>query len=407
MPLRHLLQLAASIFVISSATPSPLAPTINTSTRAQLIDTLFGLGKGVLPSEKVPAEVISVEGPSAKGCYCAYFGECDVSSCQWGNNMTKIIWNIRTKVNDTFTLDLNSTIIYTLNTSGAAPQIHDGAGVSPEIPGGGWFGNESNSGGEALYPQGIGDTLVLFHHGHSRPCDYAPPLWLDQAQDWLNQLGYDVMSLSMPLHQLNYHKESLCDHKWFEQFEKQGVKTIGRYFLEPVVRTINYATETLGYKRIIMMGLSGGGWTTTLMSAIDTRIQLSIPVAGSIPCSFPHTSWDYEQYCTNDWAQVCDYECLYALAGLEPSRYSVQIIHEKDPCCFHGYGRHDGIREYNARVQQHIQGHFETVPTVGNVHQVNVRDKAVAAALIDRLRTHGELTTADFESMPYNTLKQW
>lgn len=52
-----------------------------------------------------------------------------------------------------------------------------------------------------------------------------------------------------------------------------------RFFIEPVVLTINYAL-TLGYKRIIMSGLSGGGWTTTVAAAIDPRIQLSMPGAG-------------------------------------------------------------------------------------------------------------------------------
>jgi hypothetical protein len=32
-----------------------------------------------------------------------------------------------------------------------------------------------------------------------------------------------------------------------------------------------------------MIGLSGGGWTTAMVAAIDTRITLSIPVAGCAP----------------------------------------------------------------------------------------------------------------------------
>ena len=59
-----------------------------------------------------------------------------------------------------------------------------------------------------------------------------------------------------------------------------------RFFLEPIVLTINYATQVLGYKQIVMMGLSGGGWSTTIAAAIDPRIQLSMPTAGSIPCDF-------------------------------------------------------------------------------------------------------------------------
>ena len=36
-------------------------------------------------------------------------------------------------------------------------------------------------------------------------------------------------------------------------------------------------------EKFVMLGLSGGGWSTTLASAVDPRIQLSFPTAGSIP----------------------------------------------------------------------------------------------------------------------------
>ena len=106
------------------------------------------------------------------------------------------------------------------------------------------------------------------------------------------------------------------------------------------------------------------------------------------------------------YVEVCDYECMYALAALEAHRSSVQIIHEFDPCCFHGHGRHGRILEFNARVQAQVAGHFETCPTVGNVHEVNPRDKVVAGMLIDKLRTSGRLQPADF-ALPFNTLRQW
>ena len=41
--------------------------------------------------------------------------------------------------------------------------------------------------------------------------------------------------------------------------------------------------KALGYKHIVMAGLSGGGWTTTISAAIDPRITLSMPIAGSMP----------------------------------------------------------------------------------------------------------------------------
>ena len=100
-----------------------------------------------------------------------------------------------------------------------------------------------------------------------------------------------------------------CDHAWFESWELAGVPVF-RFFVEPVIRAVNYATQVLGYKRVVMMGLSGGGWTTTLAAALDPRIALSTPVAGSVPCDFAHTSWDFEQSCNNSWARVANYTSL-------------------------------------------------------------------------------------------------
>ena len=73
------------------------------------------------------------------------------------------------------------------------------------------------------------------------------------------------------------------DHWWFLQWELQGDTPL-RYFLEPVVLTANYA-ESLGYEEINMAGLSGGGWSTTVASAVDKSIKGSFPIAGSVPCA--------------------------------------------------------------------------------------------------------------------------
>jgi hypothetical protein len=41
--------------------------------------------------------------------------------------------------------------------------------------------------------------------------------------------------------------------------------------------------ETTPGGSVDMIGLSGGGWTTAMMAAIDQRIELSVPVAGTAP----------------------------------------------------------------------------------------------------------------------------
>ena len=73
-----------------------------------------------------------------------------------------------------------------------------------------------------------------------------------------------------------------------------GERTI-RFFVEPVVLTINYAIGVLGYSSVLMMGKSGGGWTTTLAAALDPRIGASFAVAGSLPLRFQPRQWDFEQ----------------------------------------------------------------------------------------------------------------
>merc|ERR1719253_2404827 len=70
-------------------------------------------------------------------------------------------------------------------------------------------------------------------------------------------------------------------HDWFKQWEAKGDYTM-RFFIEPVALVAAYA-KSLGYKHIVMVGLSGGGWTTTVASAVVADIELSVPIAGSIP----------------------------------------------------------------------------------------------------------------------------
>ena len=132
-----------------------------------------------------------------------------------------------------------------------------------------------------------------------------------------------------------------------------------------------------------------------------------MPVAGSLPCDFEHTSWDYEQLCNHTWAMSANYTSLYVLAALEKNRAQVQVLHEKDSCCFHACGRHDRIRGYNSYVRSQVEGRFVTAATVGNAHEMNSRDKTILALLLDKLRIAGALTAADVDELPFNTMREW
>ena len=227
---------------------------------------------------------------------------------------------------------------------------------------------------------------------------------------FLHAHGHDVFIVSMPLKGVNKGPGSNAtyaqdDHWWFLPIERAGEPAL-RYFLEPAIATINYARR-LGYEEVHMAGLSGGGWTTTVVAALDARVASSFPIAGSIPCAMrdpEKQTWpvgndkeDFEQNCAPDPSieapdhpgrklyRECNYTCMYLLAGLESTRYQVQILHERDDCCYATVGRHDQMLAYESNVRAELgaraeHGYFTTTASNHTHHEVAPVDKAIWAA---------------------------
>jgi hypothetical protein len=304
---------------------------------------------------------------------------------------------VRRRTTEIETVQLNATVWHTLNTSAVAPGNYPP--LHPGMP------------SQREAPKHYQKTLLLYHNGHETST--CSPNY-DGVIDYFNEIGYDTMEFNMPLIGCNMHPGVPHGHQWFQQWEARGVHTM-RYFIEPVVLAINYA-ETLGYTHFVMLGLSGGGWSTTLAAAIDPRIQLSFPTAGSVPFELktgPYAgsdTGDYEQLVSRPIYSICDYTCMYVLAALEASRAQLQLLHEWDPCCFRGQGRHPQIRAYNSHVQTMLlcaQGGFmATAVTAGDFHEVNVRDKVNVAFFIEALRRGGHVKQSVFANVPFNLLAQ-
>ncbi|MBC8354391.1 MAG: hypothetical protein H8E66_20540 [Planctomycetes bacterium] len=87
-------------------------------------------------------------------------------------------------------------------------------------------------------------------------------------------------------------------------------------------------------KRTAVTGLSGGGWQTIMLSSLDTRVQLAVPVAGhsAIEQRLEHVGsiGDLEQI-PNDLAKTAGYVHLTALMTPRPM---LMIYNTKDNCCF-------------------------------------------------------------------------
>src|SRR5207245_717916 len=119
------------------------------------------------------------------------------------------------------------------------------------------------------------------------------------------------------------------------------------------------------YRTFHITGLSGGGWTTTIYSAIDPAIHCSFPVAGTIPLYLRTggSVGDREQF-EPSFYRLAGYPDLYILGAEGRDRKQVQILVRRDDCCFGeaqhdpksaGSGYEDAMRAYEKRVQSALK----------------------------------------------------
>lgn len=125
------------------------------------------------------------------------------------------------------------------------------------------------------------------------------------------------------------------DHFFAAHLELAGLNAAGLFYLS-LRKTLDYLTQRpeIDASRIGMTGLSGGGWQTIILSSLDERIAVSIPVAGysSVVSRIERSSdiGDIEQNPT-DFYHGQDYTFLSALLAPRPA---LLIDNAEDTCCF-------------------------------------------------------------------------
>ena len=181
------------------------------------------------------------------------------------------------------------------------------------------------------------NRLVVVHQGHNctlNDSSVAGNLDMGTARtiNLLLSQGYGVLGVYMP-HQMPDDCWAGSHDCMFDDFTGTGSPL--KYFLEPTAISLNYLKREYLYKEISMLGLSGGGWTTTVYAAIDPTIRFSIPVAGSIPLYLRYTGYnhDKEQYLPAFY-RIAGYPDLYVLGSYGPGRRQIQILNRYDNCCF-------------------------------------------------------------------------
>ena len=145
--------------------------------------------------------------------------------------------------------------------------------------------------------------------------------------------GMLALSLGWPgFGELNQPENS---HDFGGQLDLVGANSLGYFYL--IMRLGLDYLESLpntDVKRIGVTGLSGGGWQTTVLSALDERVSVMVEVAGigsmETNLARPTDTQEVEETAT-DLLRSFDYPFLVAMRAPRPT---LLIHNEQDDCCF-------------------------------------------------------------------------
>ena len=189
---------------------------------------------------------------------------------------------------------------------------------------------------------------VLNVNGHvgapGKSVEYKQKRCINQARQGMLALNLEWLAMGELSHPENSH--------WFgAHLDLVGANGVGLFYLA-MRRGLDYLAghPNADPNRLAVTGLSGGGWQTILLSSLDTRVAVAVPVAGysAMVSRLERTGdiGDVEQNPT-DMLQIADYPHLTALRAPRPT---LQIYNAEDDCCFRAPlvkpFIHDAIKPY-------------------------------------------------------------
>ena len=173
--------------------------------------------------------------------------------------------------------------------------------------------------------------VILNVNGHSRDgkvTDYKQIRCINQAKRGMIALNLEWIGMG----QL---REEGYSHNNLALLDLCGRSGLGVFFLS-MSRGIDVLLDHphADPDRLAVTGLSGGGWQTIVLSSLDTRVKLAVPVAGhsGILHRLDHRSsiGDLEQI-PCDLVSLADYTQLTAMMVPRPT---LLIFNDQDNCCF-------------------------------------------------------------------------
>ena len=165
------------------------------------------------------------------------------------------------------------------------------------------------------------------HHAGGKAMDYKQARCINLAKRGMLALNTEFIGMG--------ELRANADHNRIGHLDLCGVAGIGVFYLA-MKRGLDVLLDhpRADRQRVAMTGLSGGGWQTALLSALDQRITTVVPVAGHSPV-WQRTGCiedigDVEQVPT-DLCSIVDYDELTAMFAPRPT---LLIYNHNDDCCF-------------------------------------------------------------------------
>lgn len=200
------------------------------------------------------------------------------------------------------------------------------------------------------------NKLVINIQGHISDSSTAHETWMSQ----LLADGYDVLFVALPIASndnvetnpsITQQSTGGHDQIFSTGLDRAGYNAMVLYFFDKT-SSISYLQNLFSYDAIFCCGISGGGWGTTLLMALDSRISRGVCVRGTLPASLKDNSLgifqegDYEQGGTMFNQVRCgprifdmytdhSYIDMYIMNSSVTRRFKL-VNHLSDTCCFGG-----------------------------------------------------------------------
>ena len=245
-----------------------------------------------------------------------------------------------------------------------------------------------NSVSYLLVPEESNKKLILYHHGHDG--DFI--LGKDTIQFFLER-NFTILAMTMPLIGMNsqpiveidgFGEMNLISHEQFRLLEKNKFNPM-KLFIHPIQVSLNFLEKEYNFKRYSIIGISGGGWTGLVYSAIDDRISDSFSVASSIPFYLKveqRDMGDYEQM-NIDLYKITNYLELYVLAAYGDDRKHIQIFNKNDSCCYSGNGYESYEFFIKDKLMQLGKGSFEIL--IDDTHYGHKISESTLSLILEKL----------------------